>query len=478
MTIMTLAAATALTCVAMFQGPRANLDEAIYTTNGVSTRMVFDMQDLVAGGGSSWFFTNAGATGSVLFSGYASSSGRELWATNGLPTGTRLLKDINLGANFWSNPGGPPNPASVPSGGTSFSTRFQKVGDKIIFPATSFRNGRELWASNGTAAGTVLIRDHMPGTADGIDDATIEFVHANGLFAIYVVEDILRGKSLWATNGTPAGTRFIKNFPEFEVPFPRGSLGNQILFGLENQTELWTTNGTAAGTRLIKTFGFRAIQNISRLKGTNYALLSVYTPTQGQELWITNGTAAGTKILRNINLNNEDSDPGAYPRSSEYGSLGAYFKIGNRVVFPATDDPAGRELWVTQGTPATTYRLANLTPGIEGSDFHQFTVLGSRLYFAAEVTEGNRRVIRPFVTDGTALGTKKLSTSLQVTGRMVSLRNTVVFPANNPSYDQYLWRTGPTPNSQVPVSPEINGYVEHLQSVNIPGAVNAPCPPQ
>lgn len=477
MGITTLAAA-ALTCVAMFQGPRANLDEAIYATNGASTRLVFDTEDRIAGSGSSWFFTNAGTTGSVLFSGYASASGRELWTTNGLPTGTRLLKDINQGANFWSNPGGPSNPASVPNGGTSFSTRFQKVGDKIIFPATSFRNGRELWASNGTAVGTVLIKDHLPGAADGIDGSTIEFVYGNGLFAIYVVEDILRGKSLWATNGTPAGTRFIKAYPDFEVPWPTGTLGNQILFAVDDRSQLWATNGTVDGTRLIKTFGFRAIENISSLKGTNYALLSVYTPTHGQELWVTNGTAAGTKILRNINLHNESSSPGSYARDSEYGLRGAYFKIGNRVVFPATDDPAGRELWVTQGTPATTYRLANLTPGVEGSDFYQFTVLGNRLYFAAAVTEGNRRIIRPFVTDGTALGTRKLSTSLQVTGRMVSLRNTVIFPAYNPSFDQYLWRTGPTPNSQVAISPEINGDIEHLQSVNIPGSVNAPCPPQ
>jgi ELWxxDGT repeat protein len=474
--------AAALTCVAMFQAPRANLDDAIFATNGITTREVFDTKDLLAGRGSSWFFTNPGAGGPVLFSGYSEPYGRELWATNGLRTGTRVLKDIHVGANFWSNPGSSSNPASVPGGGTAYTTRFQKVsGNRIVFPATSAAAGRELWVSNGTSAGTVLLKDHMPGTGDGIgvSGGPIEFVFGNGTFAVYLAQDQLLGPSLWATNGSLAGTRHLVSFPEYGVPSPTGYLGNRILFGRNRERELWVTNGTAAGTVKLKTFGDRAIQNISRIQGMNYALLSVYTPLLGQELWITDGTAAGTRLLRNINLREAGSEPGSYPGSSEYRNQGAYFRVGNRIVFPAKDDQTGRELWATQGSTATTVRIANLTPGIAGSDFWQFATLNNRLYFAATVTEGSSRVVRPFVTDGTAAGTRKLSSTLRVSGRMVALHNTVVFPAYNPSFDQYIWRTGLLINSQVAVSGRIQGSIDHMQSVNLATAgASQPCPIQ
>lgn len=479
MTIFALAA-TAVACVAMFQAPQLQNrnNDVLYLTNGLSLSQLFDTQDLSTYSGTTWYFTNAGASGSVLFSNYGQIHGRELWTSNGTTAGTRILKDINAGANFWSNPGGPSNPSSVPNGGTAFSTRFQKVGSRIVFPATSFAKGRELWTSDGTGPGTILLRDHIPGAGDGIDDGTIEFVFSNGTFAVYLANDVLRGESLWATFGTPQSTRFLVEFPDYETPGPMGLLGHRILFGRNQSRDLWITDGTPSGTKLVTSFvGTRPIQNISRIKDTPYALMSVYNSTYGQELWITDGTKRGTRILKNINLNNAGSDPGVYSRDAESGRGGAYFKIGNKIVFPATDDPNRRELWVTQGTAATTMRISNLVPNVGSADFYGFTVRAGRAYFSAKVVEAGGSYIRPFVTDGTALGTRKLSNSLRVTGRMVSLWNTVVFPAYRGS-DHFLWRTGPTENSQVMISPLIARPLFHFQAVNIPTAgQNRPCPP-
>ncbi|HYD42743.1 MAG TPA: hypothetical protein VEB43_18075 [Anaeromyxobacter sp.] len=75
--------------------------------------------------------------------------------------------------------------------------------------------------------------------------------------------------------------------------------------------------------------------------------------------------------------------------------------LGAVVLFAATTPPEGRELWRTEATGADARLVADLVPGLAGSDPGPFAARGDRGYFAAG--EGNRR--RLWVTDGTAAGT-------------------------------------------------------------------------
>jgi ELWxxDGT repeat protein len=74
--------------------------------------------------------------------------GRELWKSDGTSDGTILLKDINQdnGQQDW------------PSGG-SWPSQFAGGGDVVLFAALDHDNGdrTELWRSDGSEAGTVLV---------------------------------------------------------------------------------------------------------------------------------------------------------------------------------------------------------------------------------------------------------------------------------------------------------------------------------
>lgn len=467
-------AAAAVACVAMFQADSSTIGRGLYANNGASTRLLLDLPS--GAGKDVYYFTGLG-NGSVLFSNSDDTAGRELWISRGTTGSTRLLRDVNTGVAA-SNPGSAWDLAVRPGGGTAYTSRYQRIGGLVLFAATTAGQGREFWVSAGTSGNTRILKDHMPGTASGVGAGPAEFIFSNGAFAIYTVRDSVRGNSLWATNGTPSGTRFLKTLTESRAPQPFGILGNRILFSQVNRQELWITDGTVAGTKMLIHFSnFQAIQNVSRVKGTTYALFSAYTPTTGKELWITDGTVAGTRLLKDINAGAADSLPGSYYRITEYGNDGAYFKIGDRVLFPATNAAGGRELWATRGTAASTLPFTQLGAGVNGAEFYEFTTLNNRLYFAADVAEGSTRVIRPFVTAGTATSTRKLSTSLRVSGRMVSLPNGVVFVGDDPSGNHRLWRTGIIAGSQVAVSPILAKFAS-IQNVEIPSpdGVNAPCP--
>jgi len=70
--------------------------------------------------------------------------------TNGTSS-VALVKDIFTG----SNPNG------------SSPQNFCVAGGNIFFTAQDQTHGSELWKSDGTAAGTVLVKDIRPGTSGG-----------------------------------------------------------------------------------------------------------------------------------------------------------------------------------------------------------------------------------------------------------------------------------------------------------------------
>lgn len=76
--------------------------------------------------------------------------------------------------------------------------------------------------------------------------------------------------------------------------------------------------------------------------------------------------------------------------------------IGGKLVFAASDR-RGLEPWVSDGTAAGTRRLADLVPGVASSSPRGFTVFRGKVYFTAHrATTGDEL----WVTDGTRQGTR------------------------------------------------------------------------
>lgn len=158
----------------------------------------------------------------------------ELWASDGTPSGTALLKDNS-------------NPRLLTGLGSTF------------FALDNSPQGTELWATQGTPASTSLVKRLSPfGLSSGAE--RVFFVHQGRLFFSFVspidpataASDVKESDELWVTDGTASGTQQL-------AKFPNGNVENFTVFkdrlffsgGGSGGQELWSTDGTVAGTRQV-----------------------------------------------------------------------------------------------------------------------------------------------------------------------------------------------------------------------------------
>ena len=88
------------------------------------------------------------------------------------------------------------------------------IGDRTIFIANSQHFGRELWASDGTDAGTKLLKDIYPGPTGGIEYNSFYtqdnfIVELDGWLYFFAKSD--KGMGIWKTDGTPENTSLFVN---------------------------------------------------------------------------------------------------------------------------------------------------------------------------------------------------------------------------------------------------------------------------
>ncbi len=104
---------------------------------------------------------------------------------------TRMVKDINT---------------TIEASGLD-PTKICDVGGIAYFVGDAPGYGEELWKSDGTAAGTVMVKDIIPGIGTSLPQHLID---VNGTLFFEVYEQYC-GVELWNSEGTAAGTIMNKN---------------------------------------------------------------------------------------------------------------------------------------------------------------------------------------------------------------------------------------------------------------------------
>ena len=113
------------------------------------------------------------------------------------------------------------------------------VNGILYFAADDGAQGSELWRSDGTEAGTTMVKDINPGSIDLTDvNDTLYFAASRGPSPI--------PNELWRSDGTEAGTILLKSV------FPFSLTGVKGIAYFSDTLKLWRSDGTEAGTTVVR----------------------------------------------------------------------------------------------------------------------------------------------------------------------------------------------------------------------------------
>lgn len=330
-----------------------------------------------------------------LFTASERSHGRELWLTDGTREGTHLVADID--------------PTDF---GGSFPHNLRAVGDRVLFFADDGVHGYGLWKSDGTEPGTVPVQDASRPRLER--PMGFESAHRLGnllLFSVYEDGEY----SLWRTDGTDAGTLRLTTGGMVLATAP-AAVGATAFFIARDRSEdaggfsLWRTDGTPAGTQRIQDVGSPAGRLVA-FKGRIFFVTG--TETAGYELWSSDGSAAGTLRVQSF--------PSRYAPQE-------FLEHAGRLYFFASDDEHGVELWRTDGTSGGTSRVTDLAPGQGSFELAAMASLPSGLLISGRASSSLSGF---WMSDGTAAGTRHISTQWTYTPYALSSESWYALPVVN-----------------------------------------------
>jgi uncharacterized delta-60 repeat protein len=300
-----------------------------------------------------------GYDGIVYFQANDGVNGIELWRSDGTEQGTYMVKNINLT-------------------GSSSPKNFIAFNGEIFFAANDGVNGEELWKTDGTEEGTVMVKNINPTEMWGGSSYPEGLTELNGEL-IFVAEDGVHSTELWKTDGTEEGTVLLKDINvggtwDGSYPSNLTKFNNEIYFSADNGTngtELWKTDGTSGGTVMVKDINTGGSSSMpigfTVLNSTLY--FRANDGVNGYELWKTDGTSLGTVLVKNIN-----SVDGSYPTN---------FQVSHeKLYFSAYNEEAVSVIWESDGTLEGTVQISEI-------ESDRLRAVGTTLFFEGyELTYG------------------------------------------------------------------------------------------
>ena len=191
------------------------------------------------------------------------------------------------------------------------------VNGTLFFTANDGTHGYELWKSDGTSTGTVMVSDIYPGSASSL-------------------------------------------------PNHLTTMGSTLCFSANdgtNGTQLWKSDGTAAGTVMvcdINPGGGSTPTNLTVVNGTLY--FAATTSTYGNEFWQSDGTSGGTVQVQDIYAGSPSSNPTNLAVD------------GSALFLTATDATHSSRLWTLSGSSSANVSVGSTLPNSTYGQSVSFTV--------------------------------------------------------------------------------------------------------
>jgi len=248
---------------------------------------------------------------------------------------------------------------------------------QLYYRAFRSNIGLELWHFDG-ASQTPF--DTFAGTGSSLPQHFAEF---NGALYFSANGTPEQGSELWRYTGTGVPTEAARVYPNNgSSPEHLTVFGNQLYFSANDGVhgrELWRFNGSTASLAAdIVPGGPASASNPGEMVVfQNRLYFAADDGVHGNELWSFDGSSA--QLVPEIN---PTPDPGNGDTFLMDSNPRDFTVLGDRLYFAADDGVHGRELWSYDGQTASLF--LDINPGQYGSEVSELTVYNGQLFFSAD----------------------------------------------------------------------------------------------
>ncbi len=330
----------------------------------------------------------------------------------------------------------------------------------FIFKASYSGYGTELYATAGSNATTNMLKDIYPGSMSSYATAASQLILNNKVVIYFSYENSGTSTGYYLTNGTPAGTTKVTQ------SVTTGSIlgvigGTKLVYNACTNgydCELYSSSGVNGDAVKLKDIYPGSTGGNANSSSPSFAarignkiLFTASNATEGLELYVTDGTQVGTELLKDIYAGTVGSSPSNF------------VTVGSNVLFTVKSDLYGQEIWITDGTPAGTMLYKDLFPGATSSGPKNLVLLDpTHLFFTAYNSLSHFASV--FVSDLSNFNTAGYAHAMveslnSETKNIVEYNGLVYFDAMETNLGNPLWVTNGTESGTTKIKdlyPNIN----------------------